>query len=348
MADANIIATADDALVAKYAAVEAGYYDDPYLSFFLASDSNRLVQPVIKRGTHARVCAISKVLHNFCQQVVNDDNKQAHVVILGAGKDTSFFRLVGASASDSPRTTNIGWHEVDYPSVMANKAKLLRQNSKELSLQEIVSKDEDITVFTTNAHHSCHLVSHNLKEDPHILANKLSRCGINLETDAILWVSECLQMYLDEVVSRSLWQHIAKSCRQARLVLYDPIVGESRSRQSFGRVMEQHLLRASIISPESSFSHTRTLSQQLNKLTSQGWQTAMGCDMWTAYNMNTLVSPQERMRANASEMLDEVEEWMLIMQHYCILVATTVRGVDPIIERLGLNPAKCQVTAQKT
>jgi hypothetical protein len=50
------------------------------------------------------------------------------------------------------------------------------------------------------------------------------------------------------------------------------------------------------------------------------WQ-ATGCDMWSAYNH--VITAEQRRRANQCEFLDEVEEWMIIMRHYCVVVAST-------------------------
>ena len=121
VANRSIMATANNAIVAKHAAVMAGYYDDPFLEPFCRQSDNvgtmgapgevrsgsqsssldqhrqhqhhqypgrRQVQPIIKRGTHARVCCMDRVLSRF----LGAPNKTKQVVILGAGKDTSFFR----------------------------------------------------------------------------------------------------------------------------------------------------------------------------------------------------------------------------------------------------------------
>ena len=78
------------------------------------------------------------------------------------------------------------------------------------------------------------------------------------------------------------------------------------------------------------------------------WHQALGCDMWWAYS--TILTPEQRQRAQTCEFLDELEEWKLIMQHYCIVVAcTTEAGLDfcqagPL---LGLDASKCQLRTKK-
>ena len=42
--------------------------------------------------------------------------------------------------------------------------------------------------------------------------------------------------------------------------------------------------------------------------------------MLAAYD-TAVIGATQRARANSVEMLDEIEEWMLIMRHYCFVVA---------------------------
>lgn len=65
---------------------------------------------------------------------------------------------------------------------------------------------------------------------------------------------------------------------------------------------------------------TRTLSDQLARLVhSGGFDIAVGCDMMSAYNYG-IISEEERRRAARCEMLDELEEFVLLMEHYCFVV----------------------------
>ncbi len=64
---------------------------------------------------------------------------------------------------------------------------------------------------------------------------------------------------------------------------------------------------------------SRTLQDQVDKLSQCGFQFVTGCDFMTSYD--TIMSSDDRRRANLVEMLDEIEEWVLIMKHYCFVVA---------------------------
>ena len=63
---------------------------------------------------------------------------------------------------------------------------------------------------------------------------------------------------------------------------------------------------------------TRTLVSQVDKLSQCGFKNVTGCDFMTCYE--TIMSGENRKHANMVEMLDEIEEWVLIMKHYCFVV----------------------------
>lgn len=338
MSDASIMGTADDAASTKYAAVQAGYYSDPFLAPFTVRQ--RHCQPLIKRGTHARVMCMDRAISAFVE-----NREDPHIVVLGAGNDTTFFRYISGFLTEEPKA--VQWYEVDHPSMIHQKAKIIQQNERSFQAQVKSHSSGGFVVTSDKATKSmCHLVDHDLRESPSELIDKLSQHGLHRKTHAILFVVECMQMYLEECESRTLWRSLALQCPQACLVLFDPIVGRS---SSFGSVMEQNLLRARVITPNSSMVQTRTLSQQVEKLVDLcGWQQAIGCDMWWAYN--TLLTPEQRRHAQNCEFLDELEEWKLIMQHYCFVVAcATEAGLDicQVGPLLGLEASRCEIKTQK-
>jgi len=84
--------------------------------------------------------------------------------------------------------------------------------------------------------------------------------------------------------------------------------------------MAKNLTKAKIITnPSMSLLVSKTLQSQINKLFQCGFQMVTGCDFMTAYE--TIMSSDDRKQANMVEMLDEIEEWVLIMKHYCFVVA---------------------------
>ena len=100
------------------------------------------------------------------------------------------------------------------------------------------------------------------------------------------------------------------------IAIFDPI----SQNDPFGKVMAQNLTKARIADPSMCLLQTRTLKDQLDKLHQCGFSSVTGCDFYGAYEM--VLSNDDRKKANMTEMLDELEEWILIMRHYCFLVAS--------------------------
>lgn len=180
-ADRPIIATADDALTAKQATVAAGYYDDAFLEYFTHSPL-RMVQPIIKRGTHARVACIDRAIVAFCSLHV----RNCQIVVLGAGMDTSFLRL----AKDSTST----WFEVDHPSVIVNKTHIIQKHAEDMKVS-IQQEGANCTITTSASTTTCQCIGHDLREPPSQLIAKLTSKGFKTDVPT-LFLLECVQMYL--------------------------------------------------------------------------------------------------------------------------------------------------------
>jgi O-methyltransferase involved in polyketide biosynthesis len=394
--DRPVKATADDAMVAKLATTHAGYYVDPFLDAMIrnpvvgstgrerptgaAFNQNihmgrrRTIQPIIKRGTHARVCVMDRAISTFLKTTTQTKNIQ--IVNLGCGKDTSYFRYrngnimgmerereenemkmttpgekraaaaaAAAQEYEHEHDKQVHWYEVDHKSVIKEKASLI-QNSNLLSSycpQLIKTKngfecksttsvagagdssscDEPTSSSSSSPFSSYHLVGHDLRESPSKLLEKL-KLDPTLPT---LYIMECVSMYVPILASEKLLQAISVSADNTFFACYEPILDSNSSTSNsnnsssdpFGRVMEQNLVKIGVASPECCLLHTRTLHDQLQKLIGCGFVRAVGCDMWSAYE--TIVTDAQRKRANQSEFLDEYEEWVLIMRHYCFVVA---------------------------
>lgn len=365
--DFRVIATAHDALRAKYAAVKAGYYQDPYLApFFVAAPQQpqQPVQVIIKRGTFARVACVERVVCTFLDLVnaaatdggdsdkntKNTTTTEAQVLVLGAGKDTSFFRLLSSSSeergyasSNSKKRSNarrvVRWFEVDHDAVFREKAATIQQSPTVFSGTTVRKKTESVyelttTEATTTAQAasnkvSCHWIAHDLKEDPAVLLREKLMAGSGFDPRCpTLVVVECVQMYLPVAAVDALWRTLATTCTDCHVCSYEPILdGTSTSNNNnnnpsaFGRMMQGNLTQAGVVEPDSCLVKRRTLPAYLASLVNGGnFRRAVGCDMHTAYE--TLLTGAQRQRANRCEFLDELEEWVLIMRHYGLVVAS--------------------------
>ena len=86
MSTDGVARTADDAARGKLAAVELGYYSDPFAEYF-APPGGHALGALINRGQYARVAAISSACEQFLHATAG---QAAQIVSLGAGFDTCF------------------------------------------------------------------------------------------------------------------------------------------------------------------------------------------------------------------------------------------------------------------
>ena len=321
----------------------------------VAGGPGQMHQPVIRRGTHARVCTVDYAITTFLS--LSQDLEEVQVVILGSGRDTTYLRSqcdllhdkclqndvdVDADATANIKhrnrtrgTCNVRWYEVDHPSVIRDKHDLLRScdlidfNSQKVldgeqnesfiispqSIRTDVVTDTDTNTSTTRILEPCHLVSYDLCDSFEFLLRNLEQNHLFDKHIPTLFIMECVQMYLPEKESRDIIHTITEECSHPMMAIFDPII----QHDQFGQVMAQNLTKAGIADPSMSLVNTRTLREQVDKLHECGFERVTGCDFYSVYEM--LLTAEDRRRANMAEMLDEVEEWMLIMRHYCFLVA---------------------------
>lgn len=327
--DQRIIATADDAIRTKHAAVHAGYYEDDYIDTFFQScaPSHRQVQPIIKRGTHARVACMDRAISSFLAN--HQTASKVQIVVIGAGKDTSYFRFVDGSLMGMENNSTIkpcNWYDVDHSLVIEEKKRII--GDSETLASKCPLKPTSYGFSCTTDEQTYTLVGHDVREDPSALVKKL-----NLDkTIPTLFLTECVLMYVPEPDSTALLSALSVAAKNTSVVCYEPILGND----PFGKMMQQNLLKVGVATEDSCLVRTRTLQNQVEKLVEAGFTRASGCNMWSAYQ--TVVTAEQRQRANRSEFLDEMEEWVLIMQHYCFLVGTTGVTMDSESSVLSLIP----------
>jgi hypothetical protein len=99
---------------------------------------------------------------------------------------------------------------------------------------------------------------------------------------------------------------------------YEPIL----QSDVFGSVMETNLRNSHLLTDDAAcvLLQRRTIGDLLAALRAAGATMGVGTDMKTAYE--TVLTKSQQERARRCEFLDELEEWHLIMQHYCLIVAT--------------------------
>ena len=320
--DKAIRSTATNALETKIATVHAGYYDDPILA--LLPPPSRLVQPMIKRGTYARMYCVDRAIKVFC-----DLFPQRQIIVIGSGLDSPFFRCTD-SLGDEQKTV---WIEIDHPQVISQKISML-QKLGGLRNTPSFTISRSVATGCQAIHHSVnseglqklsllnYLIDFDLRGDLSLLQKNISQTPSFNHSHPTLIVSECVQMYLPVEASSRLLKLFTSFLPRLYFVSYEPVL----KADPFGRVMESNLKAASMIDDESCLTRLRTMHDLLNHFKSIGCEQGVACDMWAAYE--SVLSNDDRQKANRCEFLDEVEEWIMIMQHYCFLVARSDRSCE--------------------
>ena len=245
----------------------------------------------------------------------------------------------------------IRWFEVDHEQVLREKAATINSHPRVFGAAAVVQRsndvDDDGLVYELRqpsqqqqhdpSQHqsqppqppcwppgtSCHWVAHDLQRDPETLVrHKLLGAAVGLDPQLpTLVVFECVQMYLPPQAVEALLSSLAAALSDCHVCSYEPILGRTDRDDAFGRMMEGNLTKAGVAQRDSCLVQTRTLRAYLDHFCQAGFgRAAVGCDMHTAYE--TVLTAAERQKANRCEFLDELEEWVLIMRHYCLVVAS--------------------------
>jgi len=343
-------------------------------------------QPIIRRGTHARICLMDHAISAFLS--LHSSTKEIQVLILGSGRDTTYLRSQcdllhhrkrqklnndkkdGGDYQKKSSCTHVTWYEIDHPSVIRTKYNLLKncpllnldcrlplfnRSSSDWSNDDVSFmitpksiKIPNPTQFSTlgipatlrrkkfsrkaitfdicgisddDISPQYHLIGFDLRNSFSTLLDRLCQDHFfNLDTPTLI-VLECVQMYLSDTTSRDILRTVTESCSNPYLILYDPTL----LNDPFGKIMQQNLSNTGISHPSLSIIKTRTLQEQIDKLVECGFTLATGWDLLTAYE--TIVTEDERKHANMCEMLDEIEEWILIMKHYCFVIASVTNSL---------------------
>lgn len=298
--DNAITRTDDDALAARASAVKLGYWTDPYIKCFVKSVERKA--PIINRGTFIRTYAIDSIVSHFLQDASPDSKKQ--IVSLGAGSDTRFFNLA-SQYIDKNQAVPFRYHEIDFPHVCQRKALTLTSKP---SLQKILNSRQPLTV---NARQGS-IYSANYSLHPLDLSDietaQLTGLDYDLET---LIISEVCLIYMeidaaDRVIS---WTRHFHRCA---MLIYEPIRGDD----PFGQMMIRNLAARSL--KLKTMEKYKTLELQRARLLDAGYQTVKACTMNQVYD--DWLGAREKERVAKLEMFDEIEEWIMLAEHYCVLV----------------------------
>ena len=286
----SVAATNSDAHESKRSAVLAGYYKDDFLAR-LPQSPMRPHSPLMHRGTWARVMAMRAALRRTAAVCGKDEPLQ--VLSLGAGFDTLPWMWDEIVAQ--PYAALV---ELDCAKVVEEKRKALGrlpQRDERYRLAQVDLRRADDVVAVLDAFDMWRW------DRPTVL------------------LSEVVLVYLDPQDSQRCIDVLAARLPRAVAIIYEQI----EPNDPFGKVMVQHLEDRGC--PLLGIHAYPTLAAYERRFThaAVAWDTARAWTMFDEFeHLLDDVGVAERMRVLRLEPLDEVEEWTLLMRHYCIAVAT--------------------------
>ena len=331
-----VIATGDDAATSKLSAVDLQYYTDIFIRHFVHYTARR--PPLINRGYYARVKAVTQLVTDFIT-AANADNVACQIVSLGAGSDTTFFRL---NALASPIRAS-KWFEIDFPSAMNRKAAIIQHNeplaSALTNVQYNIKEEQQETGVTVLDSDQFALISADMS-DVSALTGLLERVHCDMSKPT-LFLAECVLIYMPPTVSASIIEWSASTFTGGCVFAsYEQI----HPHDPFGRVMMSNLTArgCSLLG----LTAYPDIPSQRQRYTTAGYSEYVGWDMGRVYS--EYLDRADVKRIERLELFDEFEEWNLIQSHYHISLAAKQGTHHHSFEQVGMFRLERTTTTAQT
>ncbi|CAK4139381.1 unnamed protein product [Aphanomyces euteiches] len=311
--DVSVQETATDAASCKLSAVRLGYWEDAFASMF--AKPNRKM-PIINRGYYARVRSIEMLIHRFFEASAGT---RRQVIVLGAGQDTMYFRL----KSTRPEWLEVTLYvELDFPTVTQSKVRLCRRHKSLADLLGAVETNE-----TEMKSQGYALFASDLRDLSTVKSKLVEKAAVDFTVPTLV-LSECVLCYMDPSDSVPLLSWFRESFQDLSVVVYEQI----RPNDAFGQTMVENIhLRGCDLKSISTYPD---VEDQRNRFLSIGFGHAECLDMNRIYY--DFLDAAERKIKERLELFDEVEEFHMLQEHYCLVVASTL-PTSPVALALRLT-----------
>ena len=314
--DEGLALTADHAVRSKVAAVSEGYWHDDFVGCFSLGRLDGNPSPLINRGQYARVAAISSAVEQFMRACAAAGKlNHAQIVSLGAGLDTTFWQLDVARAK--PRL----YVELDQEMVVSRKCALIK--SKPALLRALQPEGAQCVGLSgiTAGEHGYRLLAADINNIPQV-EGALAAAGFQPQ-DPTLLIAECVLVYLRPEASAALLSWFGQRCPSAVMVAFEMCGPDD----PFGRTMLDNLRRRGC--PLLGLRSVPDVRAQERRCLECGWGRSQAMTMLAFFER--VVGEAERARVCRIGLLDELEEWRLLLSHYCIVLAVSDRASPPAL-----------------
>ncbi|WRT67426.1 uncharacterized protein IL334_004397 [Kwoniella shivajii] len=308
--------------------------------------------PLINIGTHHRTVGIDILINKFLDKGKGETEESRQIVSLGAGSDTRFWRLM--SQQNPPNIAK--YIEIDFPHLTSPKAqRIARQKKLHCLLQSPSCSHPEVSMPSTSGapSSSSSTIPYKISQGGtrldsrfyHLLPMDLRPCPIPKRSihdildeyllplldnsKPTLFLAECLFPYMPPEDSLSIISWFGEKFHHSMGVVYEM----SGLDDSFGKVMKRNLASRNLSIPGSTPFPTpqsqadRFLDPRLGKgvFDQSGVKT-----LWQV--RDEVIDAKELQRISRLEILDEIEELKLVLEHY--VIAWGVKG--DILRDVGL------------
>ncbi|EFJ47079.1 hypothetical protein VOLCADRAFT_81666 [Volvox carteri f. nagariensis] len=298
--DASVQGTNDDAQISKMSCAKAGYFKDEFIQYFVRRASRR--SPLINRGYYSRHAALRQLLNRFLAAAAATASQQPQVLVLGAGFDTTWFQL-HRDLGRAPYKCL----EVDFKEVTQRKAATI---AKEPALRNALTTTTMATTAAAPAAAADAAAGAAAAARPCPSVTPHPHPPHTFRRSPTYILSECVLVYMEPLHSAAVVSWAAHTFPNAVIAIYEQI----RPDDAFGRQMVSNLEMRGC--PLRGLPATPSLAAHCARLMDGGWAWADARDMDTLYR--TFLESQDKARVERLEIFDELEEWHMIQEHYCI------------------------------
>ncbi|KAG0213264.1 hypothetical protein BGX28_004837 [Mortierella sp. GBA30] len=207
------------------------------------------------------------------------------------------------------------YFEIDFQESTAKKAAVIKKNKAFMDIigDPALKLGRGGTELYANDY--C-LLSGDLREFTEDIVPRLKAQGFDTSLPT-LFLSECVLIYIQPRDSDTIVEWVGENMAASLFVVYEQI----NPTDAFGAMMLRNLKARQIELP--GIHAYPSLKSQEERFLSRGWLAAKAVDMNT---LHASLTAEEMKRISNLEIFDEVEEWQLLAQHYCIAWAYRVKA----------------------
>ena len=290
--------TNDYSIVSKLSAASAGYFQDDFLDQFVERKRKRA--SLINWGYYLRFKSLECSFEQLIKELSEKD-EQFQILSVGAGFDTTFFNV----ATKYGAKDNFKFYEIDLPSNVARKTKLIEKSGKCRQLLKNPQFSESGIISETFKLFACDLAN----QDE--LQKKLENVKFDFIKPTVI-LSECVITYMEERDSTNLIKFLATHLHHAAFFVYEQI----RPSDAFGKFMVAHFQK--IGSPIKGIHKYFNCREHELRYLDCGWET---CSSITLADVFNNLDDDEKQRIRDIELFDEYEEFLLKSSHYLVVCA---------------------------